>query len=114
MVKPKAEPVVPVEEAPVTEKPRKRERIPVNSPEDMANKLIQLGFMQEKEYEALKNNPDELKRDMLGTIIRLPDSRLKNELKEDMQKIFGKKASFGNVSSPRIYSPEDYDLINEL
>ena len=66
--------------------------------------------MSEKEYEVLKENPNGLLRDMLGTITRLPDSRLKNELKEDMQKIFGKKASFGNVSSPRIYSPGDYDL----
>jgi hypothetical protein len=66
--------------------------------------------MSQKEYDVLKDNPNGLLRDMLGTITRLPDSRLKNELIEDMQKIFGKKASFGNISSPRIYSPGDYDL----
>ena len=120
-VEPEAEPIAPIENAPtvetptaeenpIAEKPRKRERIAVDSPESIANKLIQLGFMSEKEYEILKDNPNGLLRDMLGTITRLPDSRLKNELKEDMQKIFGKKASFGNESRPRIYSPEDYDL----
>jgi len=66
--------------------------------------------MSKEEYAVLKDNPNGLLKDMLGTIKKLPDSRLKNELKEDMQKIFGKKASFGNVSSPRIYSPGDYDL----
>jgi len=87
------------EEKLVSEKPRKRPMIEANDLDGLAHKMIQLGFLKKETFDSLKENPEDLKRDMFGTIYRLPTSKLKDQLIEDFKRIFPRKSEVASSTS---------------